>query len=570
MSSANIQGVGTYLREHRVRPMRSITPPQSTDREATKKRAHTAPMQRKQASQVRRRSVAPAVRPAKRTSVSATKKRATRTRTNSSKTHTTPAATNGAPTTHAIQPLPEHRSAKLRTSTTQNILFGALAVALIGLIIRSPLGFVQAIIVFSVGYYLSDFIFYMTVIMKGMFTRADSHIDQDVAHDEWPTYTVLCPLYKETAVLPQFTAAMAALDYPKDRLQIMLLLEEDDEETILAARAMNLPSYFDIIVVPDSQPKTKPKACNYGLTQATGEYSVIYDAEDIPDPKQLKIAATSQMNAAAAGQKIGCVQAKLNFYNPKHNVLTQLFTLEYSLWFEVVLPGLMAIGAPIPLGGTSNHFNTQLLRRIGAWDPYNVTEDADLGMRLAQLGYTTKIIDSTTMEEANGSPRSWVKQRSRWIKGYMQTHLVHSRNMGAFARNGRFRDIAYMHVLLGIRSFGLLFSTIMLLLFVGNTAMSALGVGGIELSSWTSYALLFNFIFINLVYIYTYSLGIAKRGQWDLLPALLALPYYWGLMLLAALQAAYELIVKPYYWQKTEHGVHSISPQQLAIGEAIS
>src|SRR5581483_11735953 len=160
----------------------------------------------------------------------------------------------------------------------------------------------------------------------------------------------------------------------------------------------NLPNYFKIIVVPDSSPKTKPKACNYGLQFATGEYSVIYDAEDVPDPLQLKKAIVA---FAKSAKNVICIQAKLNFYNPHQNILTRVFTAEYSLWFDLVLTGLQSIEAPIPLGGTSNHFKTQILKKIKGWDAFNVTEDCDLGLRLFKNGFSTAIMDSTTLEEAN-------------------------------------------------------------------------------------------------------------------------------------------------------------------------
>ncbi len=452
-----------------------------------------------------------------------------------------------------IRRLPRRKTAQLRSSALQNMLLVVGAIVVGGLLVTSPVEFIRGVVYFSAAYFLLDFIFYMYVILKGLGAEQSSHIAKNRVDAQWPSYTILCPLYKETAVLPQFVSAMSELSYPTDKLQIMLLLEEDDEETIIAARGMDLPDTFEIVVVPDSLPKTKPKACNYGLERATGEFVVIYDAEDKPDPLQLKTAVTAHQQSKL---NVGCVQAKLNFYNRNHNWLTRLFTLEYSLWFEVVLPGLMAIGAPIPLGGTSNHFKTDLLRRIGAWDPYNVTEDADLGMRLAQRGMKTLIIDSITMEEANGNPRSWVKQRSRWIKGYMQTHLVHSRAMWSFVKNGRLRDVVYMHILLGIRSFGLLFSALLLMFFAINVVARIIGFDLITVDGWVSYVLIGNFIFVNAIYIYSYILGMAKREQWDLLPAVLLLPIYWGMLLIASFKAVYELIVKPYYWQKTEHGIH--------------
>src|SRR5256714_5784540 len=246
-----------------------------------------------------------------------------------------------------------------------------------------------------------------------------------------PVYTVLVPAYREAQVLPTLAQALPELDYPHDRLDVKLLLEADDTETIAAARALHLPNFIDIVVLAPSEPRTKPKACNYGLQLARGEYTVIFDAEDIPEPDQLlkTVAAFRQ-----AGPEIACLQARLAYFNRRQNLLTRWFTAEYVMLFEFLLPALHASNLPIPLGGTSNHFRTAVLREIGAWDPYNVTEDADLGIRLHKAGYRTAVLDTTTYEEANSRYGNWIRQRSRWIKGYMQTWLVHTRHPVALWR----------------------------------------------------------------------------------------------------------------------------------------
>ena len=196
-----------------------------------------------------------------------------------------------------------------------------------------------------------------------------------------PVYTVLVPLYREPGSVPQLVAALTRLDYPADRLDIKLVLEADDEDTFAAIQNLDLPVQFEVLRVPALAPRTKPKACNYALASARGAHVVIYDAEDIPDTDQLRKAAAA---FRLAGPQLACLQARLNYYNPRENWLTRQFTLEYSMWFDWLLPGLQALGLPIPLGGTSNHFRTCILRQLGGWDAYNVTEDADLGLRLAR------------------------------------------------------------------------------------------------------------------------------------------------------------------------------------------
>ena len=263
--------------------------------------------------------------------------------------------------------------------------------------------------------------------------------------DGLPVYTILVPLYKEREVADKIVRHIAALDYPKDKLDVKILLEPDDPQTLAAIRESGLPEYCEVIICPDSQPKTKPKACNHGLASARGEYVVIYDAEDRPEPDQLKKAIVGFRRAEQRWEKLRslrrfnpfqrasrgrtvCLQAKLNYYNPNQNLLTKWFMIEYATWFQLYLPGLHALRAPIPLGGTSNHFRTDVLREISGWDPFNVTEDCDLGIRLYKLGYRTQVIDSTTWEEANSRLGNWIRQRSRWVKGYVQTHLTHMRH----------------------------------------------------------------------------------------------------------------------------------------------
>ena len=210
------------------------------------------------------------------------------------------------------------------------------------------------------------------------------------------------------------------------------MVEEDDLETVAAAKALldgDVP--FEIIEVPPGGPRTKPKAANYALAFARGEYLVVYDAEDRPERDQLKKAVAT---FRASPRQTACLQARLNFYNADHNWLTKMFALDYALWFDTLLPGLDRIGVPMPLGGTSNHFRTSVLRDIGGWDAFNVTEDADIGIRLSQLGYRVSMLDSNTFEEAPVTIGAWLKQRSRWLKGYMQTWLVHMRDPLALVR----------------------------------------------------------------------------------------------------------------------------------------
>ena len=248
---------------------------------------------------------------------------------------------------------------------------------------------------------------------------------REIVNEELPIYSILLPVYKEDKLIKKLIWNLQAIDYPREKLDIKLLIEEDDDKTLNAVRNLDFPAIFEVIVVPFHMPKTKPKACNYGLHFCRGKFLTIYDAEDIPDTDQLK-KVVAMFNKLPSNYI--CIQSALNYFNRNENFLTRMFTLEYSYWFDYMLPGLDTLDIPIPLGGTSNHFKTENLIELGAWDPFNVTEDADLGVRAYAKGYKIAVVNSTTYEEANNEPFNWIRQRSRWIKGYMQTFLVHMRH----------------------------------------------------------------------------------------------------------------------------------------------
>ncbi|MFI6041539.1 glycosyltransferase [Nocardia sp. NPDC051321] len=373
---------------------------------------------------------------------------------------------------------------------------------------------------------------------------------------ELPPYTILVPAYGEPEVVGDLIGAMTALDYPKDRLQVLLLLEEDDSPTIEAARRAGIGTlasvdHVTIVLVPEAQPRTKPKACNYGLHQATGDIVTIYDAEDIPDPLQLRrvVAAFAELP-----DDVVCIQAKLAFHNGRQNLLTAWFTADYGLWFGFLLPGLMRSKAPIPLGGTSNHFKRDVVTDIGAWDPYNVTEDADLGVRIAVSGYRTAVIDSTTLEEANPDPINWVRQRSRWYKGYLQTWLVHTRRPIRLWRSiGTVSFIRFTLILAGtpiIACLNLVFWFITLSWILGQPS-----VIGELFPAAVYFPSLIAMIIGNGATIYMNLLACRENNRSDLLLACLTVPLYWLLMSIAAAKGCYQLVRNPSYWEKTFHGL---------------
>ena len=366
-----------------------------------------------------------------------------------------------------------------------------------------------------------------------------------------PVYTILVPLYREANVLPGLIEALLLLDYPKDKLDIKLIVEADDRETVAVAEGLEHRGPFQVVRVPPGTPRTKPRACNYAFPFARGEFTVIYDAEDRPERDQLR-KAIAQFRR---GQRsIACLQARLNFYNANENWLTRLFALDYALWFDVLMPGLEKLRVPMPLGGTSNHFRTSALKTVGAWDPFNVTEDADLGIRLAQMGMRVAMLNSTTFEESPTTLGAWLKQRSRWLKGYMQTWLVHMRDPAALRRRTGWRRLVSLQLFLGGSVISALVNPLLWLMFVSSghfgvpaqsplaelslTSISAIGlVGGNAMLTWLA------------------IIAPQRRGWNSLAPYGLTVTLYWGLISLAAWRALWQLITRPFHWEKTAHGL---------------
>lgn len=451
------------------------------------------------------------------------------------------------------------QSAFYRLSENQKIkILGFIVIFISSLIINWHTTFTLIIAALTLIYF-SDLLFNLFLICRSFVNNVEYKFREEELEYKykWPKYTVLCPLYHEKQVLGQFVSAMKSLDYPKSKLQILLILEESDKETINCARKLKLPPCFQILKVPESNPRTKPKALNYGLLKATGEYVTIYDAEDIPEPKQLKKAVIAFRKHTS---KLGCVQAKLNFYNPYQNILTRIFTAEYALWFDLILSGLQSINAPIPLGGTSNHFRLKTIRELSGWDAFNVTEDCDLGMRLAKAGYQTSLIDSITLEEANSSAGNWINQRTRWIKGYIQTYLVHIRNLYSFTANGNRLHPFVFHLIVGGKVISTFINPLMWIMTFIYFAFRARFGTFIEsfFPAPVLYLSLFSLVFGNFLYLYYYMIGCARRGQMELVKYAYLVPFYWLGMSLSAWNAVYQILVRPYHWAKTVHGLHLV------------
>ena len=366
----------------------------------------------------------------------------------------------------------------------------------------------------------------------------------------WPGYTVMVPLHGEAEALPGLVQALQALDYPRDRLEILLLLEEADDATRAAAARLDLPPEFRIVVVPDAAPRTKPKALALALLIARGELITVYDAEDTPDPAQLRAAAT----ALLADRRLACVQARLAIDNAPATWLTRQFALEYAVLFSGLLPVLARWRAPVPLGGTSNHFRRAALLASAGWDPFNVTEDADLGVRLHRLGYRVGLLDSETREEAVPTFRPWLRQRTRWMKGWMQTWAVHMRSPAAIVRETGWRGLFFLQIVLA----GPLLSALVHPLFYILLAIDLWSGDLFRLPESASGQLLMGITTFNLLVGYLAAIGLTaalaiRAGARPSLAVLASIPLYWLLISLAAYRAVLHLTIRPHHWEKTPH-----------------
>ncbi len=375
---------------------------------------------------------------------------------------------------------------------------------------------------------------------------------------DWPTYTIIIPLFREAHMVPHLVEAMSKLDYPKDRLDIIFACEALDIETSANARAYSTAPFRTLIVppvLPGGEPQTKPRALNYALARSRGELVTIYDAEDRPDPGQLKAAAC----AFSAKPDWVALQAPLDYFNLSDGWLARQFALEYASLFHVLIPAFNRLNLPFPLGGTSNHIRRSALETVGGWDPYNVTEDADLAFRLVAREGHIGWIKPPTQEEACHRLGPWFRQRSRWIKGYIQTWQVHMQTPFA----GGWRRAVMLQVTLGLSLLSIAFYAPVMMGLLLWTLAYALGVVSEGVDPIYLYALGFSLACGMVVG----ALGAARMKRRRLWLSVIGMPIYWLLLFPPFIWALWELRTRPYYWHKTEHGVTGARPQTTDVTE---
>lgn len=444
---------------------------------------------------------------------------------------------------------PEHLSTRSWSGRKPKLIgafllavFTCAAVLIPELLIAGLLGWIFIALIGNSGFKL------LTMIA---FLISKQDIPPPKRADRLPKISILVPLLHESDILDRLIQRMAALVYPKELLEICLVYEANDTQTKEHLASRRLPNWMRTIEVPENQLQTKPRAMNYALDFCRGDIIGIYDAEDAPEPDQLYRVTASFENA---DDDVACVQCRLDYYNSKTNWLSRCFTIEYAILFRVVLPGLERLGLPIPLGGTSVFFRRDKLEELGRWDAHNVTEDADLGIRLRSLGLRCICAPTTTFEEANFRMVPWVRQRSRWLKGFLLTWITHMREpVNLFRTLGPLGFIVFHILFLGtFTSFAA--APLVLPLW----AFSA----GMELQIYQSISPLFlnvlmsAFIATEIMLLVLGAIALQQREKSGLLMYLPLMLIYWPLGSFAAYKALYELFAKPMYWDKTQHGIN--------------
>ncbi|MCP1198616.1 glycosyltransferase family 2 protein [Notoacmeibacter sp. MSK16QG-6] len=455
-------------------------------------------------------------------------------------------------------------SARHMTNAWQSFALGVFAVSVLLGLVAAPGFLMLAVHILSSCFFLSCMVLrLLAVSVAGTKKPRSRHLKDD---DELPVYTILIALYREADMVGQLLTALGQLRWPSGKLEIRLICEADDRETIEAIHALRPPAHVEVLEVPPGTPRTKPRALNFALQTCRGEYVCLFDAEDRPHPDQL---LEAWQTFKVSPPDVACLQAPLIVTNGGKHWLAQQFAFEYAALFRGILRFLAAMRSVLPLGGTSNHFRRSVLDEVGGWDPYNVTEDADLGVRMARAGYRSGVIDAPTLEDAPTNVRTWIPQRTRWLKGWMVCWVVHNRHPRRLWKELGPRNFLLSQILLsGIPGAALLLPVMLAssLYMIGYIAWGEeqphifkLALYGLD---FTSLALCFG----AFLWLGTKAASLKERilfsSTWILLPA------YWLLQSFAAWRAVFQLIrQRAHIWEKT---THKPSVDRLLAGSATS
>lgn len=445
---------------------------------------------------------------------------------------------------------PDH-SARIVATGRQGLIVGTFGTATISVCIMAPdilLPLVHALVSLL---YLAALSLRFVALFEQKYRKRPPRLSA-TPEGPPPVYTVMVAIYREAGMVRQLVSSLERLEWPRSLLDIKLVCEEDDTETLAALTALALPAYFEVVTVPPYHPRTKPKALAYALPAARGEFLAIFDAEDRPHPHQL-IEAYARFRAS--GPELACLQAPLIIANVDESYVSTLFAVEYAALFRGLLPMLSRYRMPLPLGGTSNHFRTAVLRKVGGWDPFNVTEDADLGLRLYRLGYRAETLRCQTLEDAPVSLPVWTGQRIRWFKGWLQTWLVLTRNPIQTGRQMGLKATIVFHLMIG----GMLLSALLhplILLFLFNAGLTLIYTPLSEIPGFVLALMLLDATNVVGSYVTFLGLGVGSMIGLEKLKVghrWLAVPLHWMMTSYAAWRALNELRTNPFFWKKTPH-----------------
>lgn len=458
------------------------------------------------------------------------------------------------------QLIPYAETGRIQRESCVSLRFDLIKGLLIGIFLCVALGFILVpVVIYGTLLTLGAIVLALSTLHKlYLFLRipATDRRARPLGHPEiLPKITVLVPLFKEKDIAAELVKRLEKLTYSRAHLDVILILEQADTQTSDMLRRQKLPHWMRILRVPKGQVQTKPRAMNYALPFCHGDIIGIYDAEDAPDPDQLNQVAAQ---FAAAAPDVACLQGSLDFYNSHSNWLARCFTIEYNTWFKAVLPALALNNQIVPLGGTTLFFRRTILEDLGAWDAFNVTEDCDLGVRLSRRGYRCEILRSTTSEEANNLARPWIKQRSRWIKGYYITYFTHMRDIKQLVQ-----DLGWTR----FWHFQMLFLPTLILLPIAPVFWAMWGVFFGLFSNVTLGLSHTQIIALSGVFIVSFSvdtlgqvLGVLRSGHTRLLPWIITTYFYFPMATFASYKALFELCTAPFYWDKTMHGRAMVKP----------
>ena len=418
-------------------------------------------------------------------------------------------------------------------------------------VILSPVSFILAVLAWTVLTMLAGIGLKVAAAWLYVAKGSGAESNTSIVHlAPKPKVSILVPLLRERRVAERLIRCLGQLTYPRELLNVCLVVESDDEETQAAINRVEMPSWFQVVEVPRGSIKTKPRALNFALDFCDGEIVGVYDAEDRPERDQIEKIVD---RFRRCNEDVACLQGRLDYYNSHQNWLSRCFTIEYATWFRIILPGLERLGLAVPLGGTTVFFRRSALEAMGGWDAHNVTEDADLGMRLARYGFRTELVDTVTYEEANCRLWPWIKQRSRWLKGFAITYAAHMRSPSALLEDlGPWKFFGFQLLFLGTLSQFLLAPVLWtfwpLLFGQWHPFVDVAGAGG-------TYALIALFLFAEALAIAVAILAVWARGTRTLAIWTPTLMGYFPLATLAAFKGIWELVRQPFYWDKTEHGL---------------